>query len=461
MLLPGVLDYADGSENWRGFALATFISLAAGLGLVLVTRGADSGGLSRRQAFLLTTLVWVALPLFGALPFIFGAPHVSFTDAYFEAMSGLTTTGATVFTGLDQAPRGMLLWRALMQWYGGVGILVVAIVFLPALRIGGMQFFRSEAFDLSGDILPRATEIAASLSWIYTGLTALCALAYSAAGMNGFDALTHAMTTLATGGLANYDNSFAHFDKAAHYVGAIFMLAAGIPFMRYIQLTRGRARPLLTDPQVRAYLGIAFTAATALIIWLMLKDERPFDEAFISALFNVASVMTGTGYSGEDYGAWGGFAVAIFFMLGLIGGCTGSTACSAKVFRYQVLYAALVIQIKRIHSPHAVNPLRYANRPVEPEVVSSIIGYFFAFVGALVIFPVLLSLMGLDTLTAISGAAATLTNVGPGLGPVVGPAGSYQSLPDAAKWLLSLAMLLGRLEFLSVLVLLTPTFWAR
>ena len=461
MAAPLLIDVLADNGNAPGFLLAAFLTLAAGLALMLITRQRESGGLTRPQAFMLTVLVWVALPVFGALPFIFGAPGAGFTDAYFEAMSGLTTTGATVFAGLDEAPRGMLLWRALLQWYGGVGIVIVAIIFLPVMRIGGMQFFRSEAFDLSGDVMPRATEIAAALLYVYLTISAGCVLAYSIAGMNGFDALAHAMTTVSTGGFGNYDSGFENFTDSAHYVGTVFMWLGALPFIRFVQLARGNSRGLLGDSQVHAFLGIVFAVSAVMVVWLVSRDHHPFPDAIREALFNVTSVMTGTGYASDPYDQWGALPVALFFVIPLIGGCTGSTSCSAKVFRYQVLLAALVVQIRRIHSPHGVFPLRYQGRPVEPEVVSSIMGYFFVLVCCLSIWAILLSLLGLDTITAISASVASLGNVGPGLGQTVGPSGNYGSLPDTAKWLLSLGMLLGRLEFLSVLVLFMPVFWQR
>ncbi len=461
MLLPVLLDYADNDGNAGGFALAAFLSLAAGLALMMATRQRDASGLSRPQAFLLTVLVWVVLPVFGALPFVFGAPGAGFTDAYFEAMSGLTTTGATVFTGLTDAPRGMLLWRGLLQWYGGVGIVIFAIVFLPVMRIGGMQFFRSESFDISGDITPRATEMAGSLTQVYLAISLGCALAYSAAGMNGFDAVVHAMTTVSTGGFGNYDDGFETFTPSAHYVGVVFMWLGALPFLRFIQLARGHPGGLFADTQVQAFFAIIFTVTAAIVVWLVIHDHHLFPQAVREALFNVTSVMTGTGYASDPYHRWGALPVALFFVIPLIGGCTGSTACSAKVFRYQILFAALVVQIRRIHAPHGVFPLRYQGRQVEPEVVSSVMGYFFVFVCCLSVWAILLSLLGLDTMTAISASVASIANVGPGLGEIVGPSGSYATLPDTAKWLLSLGMLLGRLEFLSVLVLFMPVFWQR
>jgi len=461
MLVPLLLDIFDGNGNAEGFMLAAFLTLAAGMALTLTTRQRDAGGLTRPQAFLLTVLVWFILPVFGALPFFFGAPTASYTDAYFEAMSGLTTTGATVFAGLDEAPRGMLLWRALLQWYGGLGIVIVAIVFLPTMRIGGMQFFRSESFDVVGDVTPRATEIAGELFYAYVAISFLCVFAYVAAGMSGFDALAHAMTTVATGGFGTRDSGFEHFTPEVHYVAVLFMWLGALPFIRFVQLMRGSARGLLRDTQIAAFLSVILLVSVVMVVWLVANDHHPLPQAIREALFNVTSVMTGTGYASDPYDQWGGLAVALLYVIPLIGGCTGSTACSAKVFRYQILYGALVVQIRRIHSPHGVFPLRYQGRTVEPEVVSSIMGYFFVFVCCLSIWSILLSLLGFDTITAISGSIAALGNLGPGLGPTIGPTGNYASLPDTAKWLLSLGMVLGRLEFLSVFVLFMPMFWRR
>ena len=460
MGLPFLLDLLDGDDNARAFLLAGFLTLAAGLALVVATRQPEMRGLSRPQAFLLTVLVWAILPVFGALPFTLGAPGASYTDAYFEAMSGLTTTGATVFTGLDTAPRGMLLWRGMLQWFGGLGIVIVAIVFLPAMRVGGMQFFRTEAFDL-GQILPRATEIAASLLWIYLGLTAAAVLAYGLAGMNEFDAVVHAFTTVSTGGFSNYDAGFGVFSPLAHYVGALFMVLGALPFVRMVQMTRGDLGAMFRDVQARAFIGVLAVAVLAIVAWLMIHGHHRGERALREAVFNVTSVLTGTGYTSDAYDQWGGFAVAVFFLIPLIGGCTGSTACSAKVFRYQILWAALRVQIRRLHAPHGVFPLRYQGQPVEPEVVSSIMAYFLAFIATLMATAVLLSLMGLDTITALSASVAAVANLGPGLGPVVGPEGNFAPLPAEAKWVLSAGMLLGRLEFLSVLVLFLPAFWRR
>jgi trk system potassium uptake protein TrkH len=334
-------------------------------------------------------------------------------------------------------------------------------VFLPAMQIGGMQFFRSESFDLGPGMMPRATAIAADLFRLYLGLSLANMLAYALAGMSGFDAITHTMTTISTGGFSNYDSGFEHFSPSAHYAGALFMTLAAMPFVRMVQMMRGNYRAVYRDSQARAYVSVILVASAIMLVWVVIQDHHPLLRGIQEVLFNVVSVLTGTGYTSDPYDQWGTLAVAIFFVIPLIGGCTGSTSCSAKIFRYQILFGALVVQIRHIRSPNGVFPLRYQGRTVEPEVVSSIMAFFFVFVCCLSVWSILLSLMGLDTLTAISASVAALGNLGPGLGPVVGTQGNFASLPDTAKWLLSLGMVLGRLEFLSVLVLFIPIFWQR
>ena len=459
MTVPAAADLVTGSGNWIGVAAAAAVTLFTGIGFALSCRGPRLGALSLQQIFLLTTLVWVVLPVFGSLPFVFGAPHARYVDAYFEAMSGMTTTGSTVFTGLDSMPNGALLWRALLQWFGGVGVIVVAMAFLPALRVGGMQLFKSEAFDTFGKVLPRAREIAASVSWIYVSMTLACAIAYAALGMDLFDAVSHAMTTVSTGGFANYDASIGHFPPAVEYVSTVFLLASALPFVRYVQLAAGSARPLFRDEQVRGFVGLYVVIVAILVAWRWWTGEEDLEKNLREVLFNVASILTGAGFASEDYGSWGDFSVAMFFIMGMIGGCAGSTCCAIKVFRFQVLAAALWSQVRAIHSPSGVFTPRFAGRPIPEDAISSVMTFFYMFALTLGVVAVALSMMGLDSMTAISGAATALANVGPGLGPEIGPTGNFAGLPDAAKWLLAAAMVVGRLEILSVFVIFTIAFW--
>ncbi len=375
-------------------------------------------------------------------------------------MSGLTTTGSTVLSGLDELPKGLLLWRGLLQWLGGIGIIVVAMVFLPELRVGGMQIFRSEGFDTMGKILPRATQISSSISTIYVSLTLLCAGSYIATGMNTFDATVHAMTTVATGGFANYDASFGVFGPGTEYVAVVFMMLAALPFVRFVQLSTTRdPGPILRDSQIRGFFSTALVLVVLVTIWRMQSGDATGEPAFRKALFNVVSILTGTGYASADYGVWGPFAVSLFFFVGLIGGCAGSTACSVKIFRYQLLFASIRVQLRRIQAPNGVFVPRYEGRPVSDEVLSSVISFFVFFVVTLGVLSVALALTGLDFITSVSGAATALANVGPGLGDEIGPSGNFSGLNDTAKWMLSFAMLLGRLELLAVYAIFTARFW--
>lgn len=460
MLIPFAIDLHDGTAHAQSFAQASLIAIAAGAGTSLATRNAKTKELSLQQLFLLTTLVWVMLPIVAALPFWLGGTLQSYTDAFFEAMSALTTTGSTVYAEIESLPRGVLLWRALMQWFGGVGIIVVAMVFLPVLRIGGMQIFRSEAFDTMGKVLPRAAEISAQISTIYLSLTLLCILGYLASGMPLFDAFCHAFTTISTGGLSTRNDSMASYGTAVHLVAVFFMILASLPFVRFVQLLDGQARPLLRDTQIRSF----FVTIAAIVIVLSLynivihgREEALWSE--IEVLFNITSIITGTGYGSADYQLWGAFPIVVFFFTGLIGGCAGSTCCSIKIFRFQLLFAAISARIRSLFTPNAVINVTYQGARVDEATLSSVMGFFMMFLVSLVVLSTALSMTGLDMITSVSGAATALANIGPGLGSEIGPTGNFATLNDAAKWLLSAGMLLGRLELMVVFVLFTAQFW--
>ena len=459
MMFPMALDMSRGNGHAGVFLESALITCLAGSMMYLATRREEARGLTLQQTFLLTSGVWLALPIFGALTFALGATDSSFTDAFFEAMSGLTTTGATVISGLDYLPDGLLLWRSILQWLGGIGIIVVAMVFLPELRVGGMQIFKSEGFDTFGKILPRATEIAAQVAWLYVGLTGACAVIYIATGMRSFDAVLHAMTTIATGGFSTYDSSFVKFGASTEYAAVVFMCLAALPFVRYVQLINGAPGSLFLDSQVRVFFIVLLVTVGFLTLVLWQGHQLAGELGFRKALFNVVSITTGTGYASADYSNWGPVALVVFFYAGLVGGCAGSTSCSVKVFRYQLLVSAIHMQLRKIHSPNGIFNLRYQGRIVGMDVINSVISFFVIFFVSLGVSAMALALTGLDLLTAFSGAAAALANIGPGLGEVIGPSGNYSTLSDSAKWILAFTMLLGRLELLAVYTLFTLRFW--
>lgn len=459
MVFPLGLDLALGNGEWPVFLEAMAVTCLIGAVLAMTTSSGVDGGLTLRQTFLLTAGVWIVLPIFGAIPFLIGATEARLVDAFFEAMSGLTTTGSTVFSGLDDLPEGLLLWRSMLQWFGGIGIIVVAMVFLPELKVGGMQIFRSEAFDTAGKVLPRAAQIASRITVIYAALTVICFLTYLVFGLGVFDAVNHALTTVSTGGFSTYDGSFGTFQGAPEYVASVFMVLASLPFVRYVQLIGGSTGPLLRDSQVRAFVVTMFALILIITAYRVIANDDHYEHAFREALFNVTSIMTGTGFASVDYQLWGTLPVVMFFFLGLIGGCAGSTCCSIKIFRFQLLFASIRSQIRLIYAPHGVFQPRYEGRPVSEDVLSSVMAFFVLFIVSLGILSILLSMTGLDFVTSLSGAATALANIGPGLGDIIGPAGNFATLNDTAKWLLAGAMLVGRLELLVVYALLTKRFW--
>lgn len=459
MLVPLGVDLYYRNGHWPAFFESAVLTAVAGAMLALASSSGVSKRLSIQQTFLLTTGVWLALPVFGALPFVVGATNATFVDALFESMSGLTTTGSTVFTGLERLPEGLLFWRGMLQWFGGVGIIVVAMVFLPELRVGGMQIFKSEAFDTMGKILPRAGEIAQQISVIYLGLTVTCALTYVALGMETFEAIVHSMTTVSTGGFSTSDASFGAFQGPMEYAASVFMIFASLPFVRYVQMIAGSARPLFVDTQVRAYLTTILILTLFFAVYRLVVNGDHLEHGFREAIFNVTSIISGTGYASVDYQEWGAIAVVVFFFIGLIGGCAGSTACSIKIFRYQLLMASISTQLRRLYAPHGIFEPRYEGRKVSEEVLSSVMAFFVMFFVSLGIVSMLLALTGLDFVTAVSGAATALANIGPGLGAEIGPAGTFTNLNDTAKWILTVSMLVGRLELMAVFVLFTARFW--
>lgn len=461
MLVPALADLVAERDDWAAFLLAAAITGFAGGGLMLAFSTEDRD-LGYRATFMMTTLGWLGVSAFAALPFVFSKIGVSYTDAFFEAISGVTTTGATVFSGLDNMPPGILLWRALLQWIGGVGIIVTAVAILPFLRVGGMQLFRTESSDRSEKVLPRPGQIALAIAEIYLLLTVLCAVLYMVGGMTPFDAMTHAMTTLSTGGYSTHDASFGFFENPwLSWVAVVFMIAGALPLVVYIHMIRGEHDALWKDPQVRGFL--AFLAIAVLILGGSIWMAGHYDllEAFRHSAFNVVSIVTTTGYATTDYSIWSPFSMMFFFILTFVGGCTGSTAGGMKIFRFQILGILFRTQMRQTLYPHVAQTLRYGERTVDREIVFSV-GLFIVLYFATV-FGIALALagLGIEFITAISASATAVGNVGPGLGEIVGPSGNFATLPDAAKWLLSAGMLMGRLELLTVFIMFTKNYWEQ
>ncbi|HKU94236.1 MAG TPA: TrkH family potassium uptake protein [Vineibacter sp.] len=462
MLLPAAVDAAAGVPQWRAFLLSAAVTLVCGGLLLHVARCDLSDGLTLRQAFMLTPFAWITIALFSAIPLYlcdYAPLRGNVTNAFFEAISGLTTTGATVIVGLDRAPPGILLWRALLQWMGGIGIIAVAIAILPALGVGGMQLFRTESSDRSEKVLPRARALVTAIGLIYLGFTIACAVAYALAGMTPFDAVAHALTTVATGGYSTSDASLGHWQSPAiEWIAVVFMILGALPFVVYVGLVRGN-RQMLRNSQVWTLLAFCAVVIALLAGWLVATGRYGIADALRHAAFNVVSVVTTAGFASADYALWGNLAIGVFFGLLFVGGCTGSTTGGIKIFRFEVMARLLRSYFLQLLYPRGVFPRVYGGRPLSDEVVGSVVMFFSLYFVCYGVLTIALMAFDLDFLTSASAAVAALSNVGPGLGPIIGPAGTFAALPDAAKWLLCFAMLLGRLELFAVLILFVPSFW--
>ncbi|SEG57986.1 TrkH family potassium uptake protein [Vibrio hangzhouensis] len=460
MYVPTLVAFVTGTDGFLDFGLAVAITHFAAFICLSVGR-TQHFKLSVRDMFLITSLVWTIASAFAALPFVF-INHISFTDAYFETMSGITTTGSTVLSGLDDMAPSILLWRSILQWLGGIGFIVMAVAILPMLNVGGMRLFQTESSDWSDKSSPRAKTVAKNIVLVYLVLTGLCLLGYIATGMNLFDAINHSFTTLSTGGYSTSDGSMNHFSEGAHWVGTVFMFLGGLPFLLFVAaLSKRDPKILFRDAQVRGFGYLFLIASTLVALWLIFEDGYALDDAFRVSMFNIVSVVTTTGFGLEDFTAWGPLPSVIFAFMMMIGACSGSTSGGIKIFRFQIAVTLLNKQMMKLIHPSGVFVQRYNHRPVNDDIVRSVVAFVLMFFVTIIVIAAGLSAMGLDPVTSISGAITAVANVGPGMGSVIGPTGNFAPLPDAAKWLLSFGMLMGRLEILTLLVLFFPAFWRR
>jgi len=460
MIIPIVIQIIYGELD-SSFIGAGIITIIFGILFFLANLDHDKK-LNLQQAFLLTSLSWLSIAIFGSLPFVFSSLQLSITDSLFESMSGITTTGSTIIINLNDSPKGILLWRALLQWLGGIGIIVMAITLMPIMNVGGMQLFKISSNDASEKILPKSKEIALSLILIYSGLTFICSIFYKIFGMNYFDSITHAMTTIATGGFSNYNESIGHFNSATIEITAIiFIILGSIPFIAYIKFLNGNKRIFISDSQIRTFIKIIIISIIILFFYLAFQNKNFSEINLRSISFNVVSILTGTGYVTQQFDNWGSFSLIFFLILMFIGGCAGSTACGIKIFRVQILYLFLVNQLKKIIYPRGIFVIKYDSNNVDDKFMSSIISFIYLYIIIFFFITALLSLSGLDFVTSISAAATSISNVGPGLGTIIGPNGNFSQLPDFSKWVLSFGMILGRLELFAILVLFLPSFWQK
>lgn len=434
----------------KAFAFILFV----GMGLILASRG-GAITFTHKQIFVLTTSIWVSLTAAAALPFWMWG--MSLADSVFEATSGITTTGATVLTGLDNLPHSILMWRAFLQWLGGIGIVVTAIAMLPFLGIGGMQLFRTESSEESEKELPSAAKLASTTLWVYLALTLLCAFAYMLEGMSVFDAIAHSLTTVATGGFSTHDASIGYFNSdLISWTCTLFMFLGSVPFLWYIKAIR---KQQFASEQLRLYVISLLVIITTLTLWLFGVKDITFADATLLSTFSVISVVTTSGFAISDYSAWGSFSALLFFFLIFTGGCTGSTSGGIKIMRFVVSIKMIRQIARRQIYPNGIFSEKYEGKKISDGVFTGVASFVFAFIASFVVFAFILMAFGLDFQTAISGSAAAIANVGPGIGDLIGPSGNYSSLQAPVKWILSLEMILGRLEVLTLLIFLTPRFW--
>ncbi|CCN33425.1 Trk system potassium uptake protein TrkH [Vibrio nigripulchritudo SO65] len=460
MYAPTAVAFFSGTPGFIEFGQSVLILHVVAFVCLTIGRTAEFR-LGVRDMFLITSFVWTIASAFAALPFVF-INHISFTDAYFETMSGITTTGSTVLSGLDEMAPSILLWRSILQWLGGIGFIVMGVAILPMLNVGGMRLFQTESSDWSDKSAPRTKIVAIHIVYVYLTLTALCLIGYLLTGMSGFDAINHAFTTLSTGGYSTSDGSMNHFSNGAHWVAIAFMFLGGLPFLLFVTaLKKKRPISLWQDAQVKGFAYLVLFTASVVAAWLWFHEDYSMSDAVRVSLFNIISVVTTTGFGLEDFTAWGALPGVIFAFIMMAGACSGSTSGGIKVFRFQIALTLLHKQMMKLIHPSGVFVQKYNQRPVNEDIVRSLVAFGLMFLITIIVIAGALGAMGLDPVTAISGAVTAVANVGPGMGHVIGPTGNFAPLPDAAKWILSLGMLMGRLEILTILVLFFPAFWRR
>ena len=459
MLVPTFVDLLDNNNNWLGFMMSAALTSFIGVTLILITRGKKEI-IEIKSTFLLVTLSWIILSIFSSLPFLFSQNNLGITESFFESVSGLTTTGSTTIKNIQDASRGLLLWRAILQWLGGIGIIVSAVSILPSLGVGGMQLFRLESSDSSEKLLPRATSIATEITVLYLFLSGLCAIAYWFSGLSIFDSIIHSMTTIATGGFSSQQGSIGAYNNLSLEIMCIlFMIFSSLPFVLYLKAIRGKPYLIFKDEQVQGFFKILISSILIIILYLSFLEDFDFFSSLRSVIFNVTSILTGTGFSTDSYDNWGTPVIVVFLCITFIGGCAGSTTCGIKVFRIQVIFKNSKQMIEKLISPNRVTNHKYNGENLSLEIIESVMTFLFIFILTFFVITLILALTGLDLLTSMSASATSISNVGPGLGNIIGPNYNFSELSNIAKWVLSFGMLAGRLEFLTFLVIFSKSFW--
>lgn len=459
MIAPAILDYAHHDINWQAFGISAIITGFMGLLITFANRPKESFQLTIRETFILTAFAWITIALFASFPFLLSNTTVEPVDSFFEAISGLTTTGASVIHGIDYASHGIVLWRALLEWMGGIGIIVMALTVMPILKIGGMQLFRSEFSDRSEKVLPRVSQITSAILTTYVFFTILCILLLWLAGMSWFDAICHAFTTISTGGFSTANSSISHYNSPLiEFIIIIFMIIGSITLILFVKFFHGDRKALWKDTQVQTFIAVLILSITAVTLYRWWGGTN-FLSALRGSSFNVTSIITTTGISSGDYTLWGTFPLMVLFLLMMVGGCTGSTSGSIKIYRYQIMFSLAKNHIYQMRRPHGVFLPLYNGKRIPPEIFTSVFTFFALYIISFGLLVMGLSIYDLDFSTCLSAAASCLNNVGPGFGSIIGPEAHYAALPAGTKWMLMAGMLVGRLEYVTIIILFVPSFW--
>ena len=458
LFIPLITELIYQTESWQSYTVPILLYLIVGGSLVIVNKNVELN-ISIKEAFIITVLSWILLAILCAIPFIYTKLNLSITDALFESMSGITTTGSTILNNLDELPKGILLWRALLQWLGGIGIVVIALVILPFLRVGGMQLFHLEGEDPYEKFLPKISSVVKKIVIVYVLLTLLLFILYYINNMTMFDALAHSFTTISTGGFSTHNESFAYFENNTILnIAIIFMIIGSIPFIILAQMNI-RNVSLFKDHQIRVFILILITSIALIYYFARTYVEGGPLQKLTIISFNTISIISGTGYVSANFEKWGNYASVLFLLLMFIGGCAGSTTGGLKIFRFQILFKYIQLHLKKMLQPHVVLTAKFNGKKVTESTYESVMTFFFLYIITFALSALLLSFSGLDFLTCISASASAISNVGPGLGDIIGPEGNYSSLTNYSKFVLIITMFLGRLEMLTIFVLLLPSFW--
>ena len=461
MYFPMILAFYYQSFGGMEFLASIIITHLASIVFLYLGGETKHSHLGVKEMFMLTTGVWMLASLFAALPFVF-IEHISYSDAFFETMSGITTTGSTVLHGLDTMHPSILLWRSILQWLGGVGFIVMGVAILPFLNVGGMRLFQTESSDWSEKSSSKTRRVALDILFVYVSLTVCCFVGYRFAGMENFDAVNHAMTTISTGGYSTSDSSMGHFSHFAHWNAIIFMFLGGLPFLLMIRGMKQKSlQPLWKDAQIQGFALLVTVCSLSLSAYLVMSDQFSWADAIRLSVFNVVSVVTTTGFGLDDFLTWGDFSLVIFTGLLFTGACSGSTSGGMKIFRFQIAFSLLKRHLMLLMHPHALFTQKYNNRKVSDEILRSLVAFVIAYMMTIAVSTLLLTLFGSNAPIALSASITAVSNVGPGLVESIGPSGNFAALPDPSKWVLSIGMLMGRLEILTVAVMLTRHFWRR